>query len=109
MKNGNSGMQMGIVTYIFIFIYIMTHCEYIKRISMHYGKYNKLYQPTPAKMNLDNSSLNRYIRWTFNIIFFLSASKGGGVDSCQLAWKHFGFKDANNSVQFATVSVSEYI
>lgn len=75
MKNGNSGMQMGIVTYIYIFIYIMTHCEYIKRISMHYGKYNKLYQPTPAKMNLGNSSSDELL---ISFFFCLPQKKGGG-------------------------------
>lgn len=75
MKNGNSSMQMGIVTYIYIFIYIMTHCEYIKRISMHYGKYNKLYQPTPAKMNLGNSSSDELL---ISFFFCLPQKRGGG-------------------------------
>lgn len=80
----------------------MTHCEYIKRISMHYGKYNKLYQPTPAKMNLGNSSSDELL---ISFFFCLPQKKGGGWTVASWLENH----DANNSVQFATVSVSGYI
>lgn len=49
---------------------------------MHYGKYNKLYQPTPAKVNLGNSSSDELL---ISFFFCLPQKKGGGMDSCQLA------------------------
>lgn len=83
----------------------MTHCEYIKRISMHYGKYNKLYQPTPAKMNLGNSSSDELL---ISFFFCLPQKRGGWTVASWLE-NLLDLNDANNSVQFATVSVSEYI